>query len=495
MKKQIIFLMLTLFSMSSYAQKIEWLNGASHNLNGECVAGGIAVDSKGNIYTVGKTLRNVKFNIEKDELEYSTIGKSDAFILKQDAKGKIKWLKTFSGKKWADAHAISIDANDNMYISGIFSGKVDFDPGDGVHEMTGEGDYSTFTVKLNASGNFVWVNSLEGTTYKGVSMNIDIDGNVHLMGVFTGTADFDPGDKVYSLSVEAKAGKKSFMGPTNVFIAKYTSSGNFIWAKKFKQENDKIMCNQMLVDSKKNIYITGGFYGTVDLNPNDGVHQVTASKNLGHGTYIVKLDSSGDFLWAKDYDLNLDFQIATDKADNLYISGAFYDKVDLDPNGKKYIITAPKKDYSLFIFKLDEGGNFEWAKHNLAKLSNITGELFSFMSAISSMVIDDNENIYACGGFNGKLQLDLTDESKTIENRGNSINTFIFKMDTKGNMKWARKMVSKNNNSGGSLAFDGKGNLYVVGDFVVGMHDEEEVFNISVKFSSNMFTMKIKDTK
>jgi hypothetical protein len=93
---------------------------------------------------------------------------------------------------------------------------------------------------------------------------------VYIAGWHSGTTDFDPGSGTFNLtSSNAAAGAAS-----DLFLAKYTGSGAFLWADQFggsvsDQTLSSIVAG-MAVDRNGNAYITGQTYGTTDFDPGPG---------------------------------------------------------------------------------------------------------------------------------------------------------------------------------------------------------------------------------
>ena len=103
----------------------------------------------------------------------------------------------------------------------------------------------------------------------------------------------------------------------------------------------------LAVDSSGNIYTAGGFSGTVDFNPSDaGVANLTGCY---YCKYFSKLDSSGNYVWAKKienlYELS---SIAVDSSGNMYAVGRFSGTVDLDPGAGTANLTATS-GYDVFV--------------------------------------------------------------------------------------------------------------------------------------------------
>ena len=139
-----------------------------------------------------------------------------------------KWAKQMGGTG-ADAggSSVTVDAAGNVYTTGGFGGTADFDPGPGTYNLTSAGTYDMFISKLDSSGNFIWAKQLGGTgaDAAGASIAVDADGNVYTTGGFVGTADFDPGPGVFTLSAIGNFRTKAS------FVLKLDADGNFIWAK------------------------------------------------------------------------------------------------------------------------------------------------------------------------------------------------------------------------------------------------------------------------
>jgi hypothetical protein len=117
---------------------------------------------------------------------------------------------------------IKIDASGNRYVVGNFSATADFDPSAGTANLTSAGGSDIFIAKYNSSGDYVWAKRIGGTgADQGNSLTLDGSGNVFLTGYFAGTVDFDPSASTANL-ISA--------GGNDIFIAKYNSSGDYVWA-------------------------------------------------------------------------------------------------------------------------------------------------------------------------------------------------------------------------------------------------------------------------
>ena len=121
------------------------------------------------------------------------------------------------------------------------------------------------------------------------------------------------------------------------------------------------------MDASGNLYTTGTFQGTVDFDPGIGKYNLTARGNTFGDVYISKLDSDGHFIWAKSFggpSGDRGNSIAVDPVtEDVYTIGSFTRTVDFDPGKGVFNLTSEgDEDLDVFISKLDNAGNFVWAK-------------------------------------------------------------------------------------------------------------------------------------
>ena len=177
--KQLIFtiLFIVVIIQNSFAQNFEWAKSLG-GISDEFVYS-IAIDSFGNVYTVGYFAGSIDFDPGIGTFLLNSGSGEDMFIQKLDAQGNFVWAKQMGGISNAYGNSISIDEIGNIYISGNFLGTADFDPGSGTFNMTSAGNYDIFIQKLNSNGDFIWARQMGGSMVEGIT-NITIDkaGNI-----------------------------------------------------------------------------------------------------------------------------------------------------------------------------------------------------------------------------------------------------------------------------------------------------------------------------
>ena len=412
----------------------------------------IALDDSGNVYTTGNFQGNVDFDPGVGVYNLIAVGNQNVYISKLDSAGNFIWVKQMGA---VNSYSIVLDRQRNIYITGIFQGTADFNPGAGTYNLTSNAFQDIFISKLNSFGNFVWAKQISGTTSNTSSaLTVDTFGNVYSTGMLQGTADFDTGAGTYNL-ISA--------GSSDIYILKLDSSGNFLWAKQIGgalQDYGK----KVALDTLGNLYITGSFEGVVDFDPGAGIYSFTAGQV---DVFITKLDASGNFVWAKQIGgASLDYcnDIIVAPSGNVYCTGQFNGTADFDPGFGAFNLSGIS---DIFILKLNVAGNFIWAKQ-------MPGSGGGTDDVAASIDIDSNENVYTTGRFNSlTVDFDPGVGTYNFTNTGipgtGTYDIFISKLDSMGDFRWA-KQIGGGKEGGGfdwsnSIALDNLCNVYITGYF------------------------------
>ncbi|WP_395060081.1 SBBP repeat-containing protein [Flavobacterium sp.] len=445
----LFFVLLQFTNMHAQSPNLAWAKAVGST--GIDDSRSVTVDAAGNVYTIGQFSGTVDFDPNTGVFNLtSASGSNDVFVSKLDSSGNLVWAKALGGAGVDIGHGISVDAAGNVYTTGRFQGTVDFDPNAGVFNLVATGaTVDVFVSKLNASGNLVWAKAMGGTsTDIGYGIALDPIGNVYTTGYFQGTADFDPNAGVFNLT-STSAG-----GSLGVFVSKLDASGNFVWAKAMTSTIGVIGYG-IVADTAGNVYTTGYFEGNADFDPNAGVFNL-ASAGGSADFFISKLDASGNLVWAKvmggtgsDYA----YSIAVDTTGNVYTTGYFEGIADFDPNVGVFNLTSSGVQ-DVFISKLNASGNFVWAK-----AMGSTGSDYAY-----SIAIDTTGNVYTTGSFFGTVDFDPNAGILNLTSAGGN-DVFASKLDTSGNMVWAKAMGGSGSERGYGITVDASGNVYTTGNF------------------------------
>lgn len=383
---------------------------------GHCSASSIALDPSGggSVYFTGRFNGTVDFDPGSGVFNLTSIGgNDDAFICRLDTSGNFVWAKQIGGEGYCSGNSIALgpSGSGSVYFTGSFIETVDFDPGAGVFNLTSIGENTDiFICKLDSLGSFIWAKQLGGTDLK-KSRQIIIDsngnGDVYTVGWFQGTVDFDP-DSTNNYNLTAIANY-------DIFISKLNSSGDFVWVKQLGGDGfNKGMSIAIAPSGNGDIYLTGAFQSTVDFDPGPGVFELHSAGDFD--IFISKLNSAGNFVWAKSMggsSYQYGFSIELDSFGNIYTTGYFRGICDFDPDPSAIFNLTSIENDDIFISKLDNAGNFIWAKqiggpgddYGLSLTLNASGELLITGGYFSPVITFDMTTL--TNSFSGGYTCDI----------------------------------------------------------------------------------------
>ncbi len=308
----------------------------------------IAIDAIGNIYTTGMFLGAVDFDPGAGDATLGSTGAGfDVFVWKLNSLGAHTWAVRVGGNSEDIATAIATDINSNVYISGLFRGTADLDPGAVFEPFVSAGNTDVFVLKLDVAGNYIWAAKMGGTRADAASaIAVDLSGNIYTTGTFNGTADFDPGAAEVSLATGSNTN-------TDIFISKLDANGAFVSAQKIGGSGLDIS-HSLLLGEWGSIYLTGKFSGTVDFDPGAGTSELTSKGIID--AFITKLDASGSFEWVRSMGgAGEDHGVASalDLSGNLYTTGHFTGTAEFNTDGGTAELTSAGLS-DVFLHKMSQ---------------------------------------------------------------------------------------------------------------------------------------------
>jgi len=309
----------------------------------------LALDSAGDVYVTGQFIGTAEFNFGGVSSPLISDGAAaDVFLWKLDSAGVIRVIRQYGGPENDVGADIAIDAAGSVYLTGYFTGTVDFNPtGAAVNLTSNSAAGDVFVLKLS---NFVtqWAKRAGGSSFDdGDSIDVDSTGNVYVTGNFQGPADFTSNGNPVTLTSA---------GQDEVFVWKLDSAGAGVWAKSAGSSGGDVG-RSVVVDSSGNVYVTGIFTGTADFDRDGNSANLTA---VGFDVFVWKLSSAGALVWARQArasDFSDGTSIDVDSSGNVYVAGSFGGNADFDPSANTSNLTsAGSESEDAFVWKLTSTG-------------------------------------------------------------------------------------------------------------------------------------------
>ncbi|MFD1552028.1 hypothetical protein DNU06_00990 [Putridiphycobacter roseus] len=303
------------------------------------------VDAGGNLYLSGSYRDSLDFDPSNAVYQLQANGNTDVFVQKLDTFGNFVWAKSIGGAEADLNNGISTDNYGNAYLTGSYRNTVDFNPGNGVFNLTSSGIDDVYLLKLNHTGDFEWANSFGNVNNEsGRAIHVNDSGFIFLAGTFQNTIDLDPSGGISNVVSN---------GGNDVFVVKIDTSGAFEWGKSFGGTMYE-SCSQIISNPAGELYIVGSFLGTINFNQTNSISNFTS--NGYNDIYILKLGSLGDFQWAKTIGgphQDAMSSVSLDLSQDLYFSGNYQNTVDLNPDTG--ILNFTVNGYTdFFVLKLDQ---------------------------------------------------------------------------------------------------------------------------------------------
>ena len=303
-----------------------FLGGTGYDL-----AGGLAVDSAGNVYVAGESDASWGMPL------HPFSGRNDAFVAKLDADGALLWNAFYGGAGYDEGSGIALDAESGaaIYITGTS------DAAWGVPVRSFSGGNDAFVAKLNVDGSILWNTFLGSGTFdpdgngdRGAGLTIDQVGQIYATGSSAAT---------WGAPVSGFAG-----GANDPFVAKLAADGGLLWNTFLGKALDE-KGKAIAAAADGSVYVAGGNIASRGA--------ATASSSPDRTAFVAKLNANGGLIW------------------NASIGGGTYyyaSGLALDPGGNAYVVgtnsaswlgmaSSPQAVvFDAFVAKLSANGTRQW---------------------------------------------------------------------------------------------------------------------------------------
>jgi len=459
MKRFLILFLMVLCGHCISGQEFEWL--ISSGYYAQCRSG--ASDNNGNVYFVGEFVQNVQFG---DTVLYATGNNYEIFMVKYDTSGNFCWARSAGSTGNDYCFEAITDDEGYVYITGNFSGTATF----GSFILTSYGSNDIYLAKYSPDGECLWIVQAGGSYYfdNSMTLDLDVDNNIFLTGCFEHTAVF--GDTTLSSGFLSTGNPNAEWGG-DIFVAKYTEDGEFLWAKYIAGNDHANRGHGIACDSENNFYLSGKFEGELYFDTD------TLVSAGDFDIFLAKFDGDGNFLWANragstTHDKPSPSGMKIDEDDHVYITGYFQDIADF--SGQQ---VTSHGGWDLFLAKYKPDGTVVWVK---SEGGNEDDRAYS-------MTIKD-ASLYLTGFF---MENPLFGNSYPLSSNGGK-DIFVAKYDTAGNFYWADDHGGPGEDWAYQIHQD-NGNGFYLGGF----HNDQAVFGDTILYSvdyQNLFFGRFLDT-
>jgi len=341
-----------------------------------------------------------------------------------------EWVREGSGIGQDAGQRAVVDRDGNVYLTGYFSGKAVFSG----TLFEGNGIFDIFLAKYSSSGELLWLKNAGGTQNDvGYGIGIDSEGFIYIAGYFSTTAVFGESSDLVRFTTS---------GREDIFLAKYDSEGNLIWAKKAGGEGEDHAQN-LKIDRFDNIFITGYFSERCYFD------NKTAIAEGSTDAFIAKYDTDGNCQWLQTLGGNADDKalgLAVDSSGYSYITGFFY--YDAFFSNSSDTLHADGSSSDIFVCKYDPDGEVALAKR--------VGGYYT--EAAYGIAVDNDKAILLTGYF---LEETSFGDCNLQNYRYNEV--FVAKYDSNFICEWANREGGDHNDIAYDIAVDETGNVYVTG--------------------------------
>lgn len=229
-------------------QWIETQTGASHYKFK-------ANTSKTTFYLISTLYESVPAIFSQDT--FNSKGAYDILITKMNNHGMVQFVKHVGGKGAEELNSISIDDNENIYISGTFTDTSYFDTITLIPAFTSSGNHNIYLAKMNSQGIFDWVIQTKANTITSAIVtayhSLGVNNNIFVYGMFNGSIDFGSNNILNSSS------------KFNAYISEYNIQGQVVSTTLIANSDSSFHLIDGSVDSNGILYLIGNITGNTNL--------------------------------------------------------------------------------------------------------------------------------------------------------------------------------------------------------------------------------------
>lgn len=407
-------------SVNAYAQIHDWGWAKAGGGFGTDYAEAHITDNLGNTYVTGSFSGTAQFG----QTTLISSGGEDIVIAKLDSSGSWVWAVQAGGNDFDTGLFLYLDFVGNVYVSGVFSVDASY----GNTQLTSQGGADVFIAKLSSDGIWEWAIQVGGIGNEGSpSICVDNEGNLFVIGSFESIVTF--GDHLLSS-----------VGLSDIYIAKLSNNGSWLWAVSAGGSGADIGY-KIVLDVSSNIFITGKYYYSVQFGNN------VLTSTGDSDTFVAKLDSNGNWLWANtaggEYSIDRATGLAIDSQGSIYIIGRFSDSATFG-----YITLPGYGNFDIYVAKLSNNGTWLWAVQ-----AGGYGDDTGYDIAVGS-----DDTVFITGVFESQAHFGHTSLSSF-----GTRDVIISALNSNGNWLWTMQGGGSANDYSRYISTDANGGIWISG--------------------------------
>jgi hypothetical protein len=286
-----------LITTAALAKTPKWIAANSAGGTGSGFSYAVKVGPDNHQYVTGSFSGTATFG----STTLTSAGGQDIFLAKYAGPGDLLWIVQAGGSSDDSGQEVAFDVAGNVYLTGMFTNSATFDStSSSTITVTGNG-ITLYLAKYTSAGVLVWVQT-------GVSQYSEQNNPVGLglaVNAAAGTV-YITGYAQYNTTFSSANGTSntiSGVGTWHMILAKYDTSGNFLWAETNAAQPNCI-AYAVAVDASDNSYVTGWmedqttFYSANGENITvTGFSPAQTTSDYPDDAFLVKYDPNGNALW------------------------------------------------------------------------------------------------------------------------------------------------------------------------------------------------------
>lgn len=289
----------------------------------------------------------------------------------------------------------------SMILGGGFTDTFSFDPGSSVETYISRGGYDGIIAKLDSNHEVQWIKTY-GSAGEDYLEDIFNDQDLfYFTMTHQDTIPIPTADGIVDFPSNGK--------DNNVFGA-ITLDGTIQHAFGFGGDlGDQV--RNIVADSEGNMYICGYFEGEVNFQHPSAIPELHTSVDKSDG-FVSKYTPEGLLVWTRiftDTYYGGLYTMSLERGNELYLSGSFSQKGDLDP-GPDSIIVQTNNRGDIYAVKLTTDGELKW-------VYTFPGTDFE---GIRTVLLGADNNVYIQGYFYDSLDCNPTEDQTLLVSIGGS---------------------------------------------------------------------------